>query len=143
MRTNDMMEWYSAEELHTASQSWLVELEFIKNEHLFFEDLATSFTLQLVEVKGFEKNNKMVDALNNSKRKNELLIKEIKMHDKDLKLLVDAINQPKEESNYRKEHKALMAKVGEYLIEYKSLKTQLFAIFKDVFKREKQKRLMA
>ena len=143
MKTHDMMEWYSAEELHNDSQRWLVELEFIKDEHLFFEDLMTSFTLQLVDVKGFEENRSLVDALNNSKRKNDLLIKEINKHDKNLKILVDAINQPKEESNYRKEHKALMEKVDEYLKEYKSLKTHLFRIFKGVFKREKQRKLMA
>jgi len=137
------MEWYSAEELHKASQGWLVDLEFIKDEHLFFEDLITSFTLQIVDIQGFEKNKEIVDILNSSQRENILLIKEIKKHDKDIRLLVDGINQPKEESNYRKEHKALMAKVGEYLKKYKSLKTQLFTILKEVFKREKQKRLMA
>ena len=33
------VEWLSPEEMHKASQSWLSELQFIKDEHLFFEDL--------------------------------------------------------------------------------------------------------
>jgi hypothetical protein len=143
MKTHDIMDWYSADELHKTSQDWLVELEFIKDEHLFFEDIVTSFTLQLIDELGFEKDVEIIDALNMSQKQNNSLIKEIKKHDKNLIIMVDSIDQPKEEREYKKEHRKLMTKVSEYLKEYKSLKTQLFAILTDIFKKEKQKRLMA
>ena len=142
MKTHDIMAWYSAEELHKSSQAWLLELEFIKDEHLFFEDLMTSLTLQLIDSIGFEEDIEIIDALNMSQKQNNSLIKDIKKHDKDLKLMVDGIDQPKEEREYKNAHRKLMTKVDEYLKEYKSLKTQLFTILKKVFKKEKQKRLM-
>jgi len=143
MKTHDIMEWYSADELHEASQNWLTELAFIRDEHLFFEDIFSTFSLQLIEVKGFEEKTEIIDAINESQRLNNNLIKVIKSHDKELKLLVGDIEQRAKEMDYKREHRKLMAKVDEYLKEYKLLKTQLFSIIKEVFKREKQKKLMA
>ena len=143
MKTHDIMEWYSADELHEASQNWLTELAFIRDEHLFFEDIFATFSLQLIEVKGFEEKTEIIDAINESQRLNNNLIKVIKSHDKELKLLVGDIEQRAKEMDYKREHRKLMAKVDEYLKEYKLLKTQLFSIIKEVFKREKQKKLMA
>lgn len=141
MKTHDIMEWYSADELHKASQDWLVELEFIKNEQLFFEDLIKSSALKLIDSVGFEKNSYVIDALKTSQKQNNSLITSIIKHDKNLKIMVDGIDQPEEERLYKKEHRNIMTKINEYLKEYKTLKTQLFTILKEVLKKDKQKRL--
>ena len=143
MKTHDIIEFLSAEEMHKASLGWLRELEFIKDEHLFFEDMITSFTLQLIQNKGFEQNVEIIDVINASQKRNNSLIKIIKKHDKNLRLLVDGIDQIKEETVYKQEHRNLIEVINEHLKEYKSLKTQLFAIIKGVIKKEKQKKLMA
>lgn len=143
MKTHDIMEWYSADELHKSSQDWLIELEFIKNEQLFFEDLLKSNSPKLIDQIGFEKNSYLIDALKTSQKQNNSLITAIKKHDKNLKIMVDGIDQPEEERLYRKEHKNIMTKINEYLKEYKTLKTQLFTILKEVLKKDKQKRLLS
>ena len=141
MKTHDIMEWYSADELHKSSQDWLVEMEFIKNEQLFFEDLIKSSALKLIDSIGFEKNSYLIDALKTSQKQNNSLIMAIKKHDKNLKIMVDGIDQPEEERLYKKEHRNIMTKINEYLKEYKTLKNQLFTILKSVLKKDKQKRL--
>ena len=143
MKTHDIIEFLSAEEMHEASLGWLRELEFIKDEHLFFEDMITYFSLQLIQNKGFEQNVEIIDIINASQKMNNSLIKIIKKHDKNLRLLVDGIDQIKEETIYKQEHRNLIEVINEHLKEYKSLKTQLFAIIKGVIKKEKQKKLMA
>ena len=143
MKTHDIMEWYTPEELHKASMGWLLELEFIKDEHLFFEDLITSFTLQLVGNKGATENQKFIDALKISRKWNNSLIKIIKKHDKNLKLLLDDKDRPDEDEAYKKEHKNIMNELNAFLKDYKALKTQLFSTIKDVLKKDKQKRLTA
>jgi hypothetical protein len=143
MKTHDIIEFLSADEMHKASLGWLRELEFIKDEHLFFEDMITSFSLQLIQNKGFEQNVEIIDVINASQKRNNSLIKIIKKHDKNLRLLVDGIDQIKEETVYKQEHRNLIEVINEHLKEYKSLKTQLFAIIKGVIKKEKQKKLMA
>ena len=141
MKTHDIMEWYSAEELHKASQDWLVELEFIKDEQLFLEDLLTSNSVKLIDTIGFIDDMKIIDALKLSQKRNDSIIKTVKKHDKNLKILLDGIDQLEEEKLYKKEHRNLMNLINEHLKDYKILKTQLFAILKKVFKKEKQKRL--
>ena len=141
MKTHDIMEWYSADELHKASQDWLVELEFIKDEQLFFQDLLTTYTLKLIDTIGYINDMKIIDALKLSQKRNDSIIKTVKKHDKNLKILLDGKDQIEEEKLYKKEHRNLMNLINEYLKDYKILKTQLFNTLKRVIKKDKQKRL--
>jgi len=143
MKTHDILEWYSSEELHKASQNWILELEFIKVEHLFFEDLLKSFALQLVDTIENKDNLNIPDAIKKSKKRNNALLKAIKNHDMNLKLLVEEKHLSKVETFYKNDHKKLMGELNEYLKTYKNLKTQMFTIMKEVLKKDKQKLLMA
>ena len=102
-----------------------------------------TFNLQLIESQGYNSNSEIVEAMGASKKRNNTLLKYIKKHDRNLKLLVDAKVQPEEEVAYKAEHKLLMGELHRHLKEYKYLKTQLFTNVKEVFKKEKQKRLKA
>ncbi|MEM5565499.1 hypothetical protein WNY78_10305 [Psychroserpens sp. AS72] len=131
------VEWLSAEEMHEASKEWLSELRFIKDEHLFFEDLITTFTTQLLEFEAFSDTKEIVDAINRSQKRNNVLIEAVKIHENELQIMVDGIDQLKEEKTYTKEHSDLIIAIADYIKEYKSLKTQLFEIIKSVKKEEK------
>ena len=135
------VEWLSADEMHRNSKEWLSQLEFLKVEHLFFEDLIKSYTLQLIKPEKFAHNKEIIDAINRSQKRNNLLIEAIKVHENELQIMVDGINQDKEEAIYRKEHKALLTKISDFLMYYRSLKTQLFDIVKKIKKEEKRKLL--
>ncbi|WCO02850.1 hypothetical protein [Psychroserpens ponticola] len=136
------VEWLSPKDMHLASQEWLSELKFIKDEHLFFEDLITTFTSQLIESGKFSENKEIIDAVNRSQKRNNLLIEAIKVHENDLQIMVDGIDQLDEEKAYTKEHSGLMIAIADFLKEYKSLKTQLFSIIKKIKKEDKQKHLI-
>ena len=131
------VEWLSPEEMHYGSQEWLSELQFIKDEHLFFEDLIKSYTLQLISPEKFSHNTEVIDAINRSQKQNNLLIKAIITHKNDLKIMVDGIDQIKEEEAYKKAHRGFIIEVSEYLKYYRLLKTQLFEIIKSIKKEEK------
>lgn len=136
------VEWLSAEEMHRASKSWLSELLFIKDEHLFFEDLIKSHTFQLLDKEKFSDNKEVIDAINRSQRRNNELIKSVQKHENKLEIMVDGIDQLKEEEAYKKEHRDLIIGVNDFLKNYKILKTQLFDIIKNIKKLEKQRRLL-
>ncbi|MBQ0786469.1 MAG: hypothetical protein KBT69_03150 [Oceanihabitans sp.] len=136
------LELMNATEMHEASKKWYSELNFIKDEQLFFDDLVTTYTLQLLDKKEFANNKEIVDVLNRSQKRNDELLNIVKTHINDLEVLVDNIKQPKEEVGYKKEHKELVKVISEFFIDYKSLKMQLFEIFKEILKEEKQIRLM-
>lgn len=136
------IEWLSASEMHDDSKEWLSELKFIRDEHLFFEDLITSFTMQLIAKEKFPNSRDLTDALKSSQKQNELLIEAIKTHENDLQIMVDGVDQIKEENAYTKEHKNLVEIINAFLKEYKLLKTRVFKMIKDIKKEEKQKRLI-
>lgn len=136
------IEWLDADELHEASKEWLSELNFIKDEHLFFEDLVTQFTSQLIAFGNFSNNKEIIDAINRSQKQNNTLIEAVKIHENELKIMVDGIDQIEEEKAYTKEHSDLIIAITEFLKEYKSLKTQLFDIIKSIKKEDKNRHLL-
>lgn len=136
------VEWLSPEEMHKGSQEWLSQLRFIKDEHLFFEDLIKSFTLQLIDPEKFSQNTEVIDALNRSQRQNNLFIEAVKVHENELQIMVDGKDQPNQEAAYKKEHRGLIIEISDYKKNYRLLKTQLFDIIKNIKKEEKQRRLL-
>jgi hypothetical protein len=136
------IEWLDTDEMHEASKEWLSELNFIKDEHLFFEDLVTQFTSQLLAFDNFSNNKEIVDAINRSQKRNNTLIEAIKIHENELQLMVDGIDQLEEEKAYTKEHSDLIIATTDFLKEYRTLKTQLFDIIKNIKKEDKNRHLL-
>ncbi|MUU79694.1 hypothetical protein [Winogradskyella endarachnes] len=135
-------EWISAEQMHQDSKEWLSELLFIKDEHLFYEDLIKTFTMQLIEPEHFVDNKEIIDTLNRSQKQNNLLIEAIKVHENDLQILLDGINQTEQEKAYRKSHKGLILELIEFEKFYKILKKQVFDIFSAIKKEDKLNHLL-
>ena len=122
------IEWLNAEQMHEASKEWLSELRFIRDEHLFFEDLITSYTLQLIAPDKFADNKEIIDVFNESQKRNNSIIEAVKIHENELKIMVDGINQIEKEKAYIQEHKDLILIINDFLKEYKLIKKQLFDI---------------
>jgi len=137
------VEWLNAELMHEDSTRWLSELRFIKDEEHFFEDLVKLFTLQLIDSNNFEKSKEIVSQIKALRVKNSELIDKIVIHEHDLKIMVDGIDQLKEEAIYKEKHRDLLIAVKKYFKEYRKLKSQVFKTIKGVMKIEKQKRLLA
>lgn len=142
-RTNiNYVEWLSAEVMHNASRDWLSELNFIKDEQMFFDDLIKSYTLQLIDSKHFGESNKIVNQLSTLQKKTKLIIKAVRNHENKLQIMVDGIDQLEEEENYKEEHRRLIGRVSKFREEYRTHKKELFALIKKIMKEGKQKRLL-
>jgi len=136
------VEWLSADHMHEASKEWLSELMFIKDEHLFFEDLIKTNTLKLIDPENFSHSKEIIDAINKSEKENNLLIEAIKVHENKLEIMTDNIDEPELEKAYKKEHRELIIKISEFEKNYKTLKREFFEIIKNIKKQEKQKLLI-
>lgn len=136
------VEWLSADVMHQVSKQWLSELNFIKDEQLFFDDLIKSYTLQLIDSKHFQESKKIVDRLSQLQKKTDLLIEVVKTHKNGLQIMLDGIDQPKKEDTYKKEHRALVKEENDFTQNYRTLKTDVFNLVKEVLKEGKQKRLL-
>jgi GTP-binding protein EngB required for normal cell division len=136
------MEWLSAEQMHEASKAWLSELEFISDEHHFFEDLVTTFTTPIIQSGKFSDTKEIIDAINRSNKQNNELIEAVKTHKNELHIMVDKIDQIEQEKAYANEHKTLMTIIADFLTAYRSLKLQLFEMIKNIKKEDKFKHLI-
>ena len=131
------IEWISAEDMHLDSKRWLSELHFLKDEHLFFEQLISSLSVELMVLGEFSNDKELIDAISRSCRNTEHLIQLVQLHERELTIMVDGINQLKEEKEYRENHRKLWMEIDDFLAEYRMLKTQLFNIIKTLKKEEK------
>lgn len=132
----------SPEELHIESLNWISELKFIKDEQHFLDELLKSFTLQLIEKQDFSKNKEIITHLSKSRKDGEKLLKKIINHENELLVLVDGIDQIKEEKHYRFLHSTYLLEATNYFNDYKAIKREIFNVVKEIMKHEKQKRLL-
>lgn len=136
------VEWLSAEDMHKTSQDWLSQLHFAKDEHHFFEDIIKSFVFQLIKPEKYSESKELIDEIKRSKKQNDMLIKEVIKHEKGLQIMVDGIDQPKEEDAYKEEHRRLIIVISEFLRDFRILKTRLFKTIKAIRKAEKRMPLL-
>ena len=132
----------NADELHVESLNWISELKFIKDEQYFLDDLLKSYTLQLIKEPKFDESNKVIAKLSSIRKDGEELLKKMINHENELLILVDGIDQIKEEKKYRFLHSKYLLEVTNYFNDYKEVKKEIFAIIKQIMKEEKQRRLL-
>lgn len=137
------VEWKSAEEMHFSSIQWISELNFIKDEHLFFEDMLKEYTLPIIESHLLSKAKDLIDRLTKHQQKTELLLNKITAHRNGLQIMIDGINQLEEENKYKKEHRKLLIEVNQFELEYNDLKKEIFKTVSQALKQQKQKRLLS
>ena len=136
------IEWISPEDMHSETVEWISELEFARDEQLFLNGLVKHYTLQLIGDKNYEKSKKIVGAILDSENELITLLKKIQLHENQLDILVDDVDQPKMEQAYKETHKELMVNMRVYLEQYRGLKKRLFKLISKVIRKEKQNRLL-
>jgi len=136
-------EWLSPEIIHKATLNWFSELNFIQDENLFFDDLIKSYTLQLIEAKHFNEGKVITDELKEIKKETNRILEVVTMHERALQILVDGIDQVREEEAYRKEHLRLIIDVSNFQKKHRETKKRIFKLIKNIIKEGKQKRLLS
>ncbi|MCX2720100.1 hypothetical protein [Lentiprolixibacter aurantiacus] len=136
------IEWISPEEMHKATLSWISELKFVRDEQLFLNGLVKSFTSELIEHNIYDKSKEIVGAILDAENEQNALLKQVEVHENQLEIMIDDVDQPKMEKAYRDSHLELMKLMGSYLEGYRALKRELFNLLSEIIKKEKQNRLL-
>ncbi|MBD1261055.1 hypothetical protein HZY62_10685 [Maribacter polysiphoniae] len=136
------LEWKSPEEMHETSLEWISQLKFVKDEQLFLNDLIKSYTLQITSLGLYEESKELVTAISNSELEAEKLLKKAMVHENQLSIMLDDIDQPKMEKAYTESHRDMIYTIDTYLVSYRKLKGSLFQFISKIMKKEKQKRLL-
>ncbi len=136
------VEWLSGEELHQESLGWASELKFARDEQRFLNDLIKENTLDLVDEKIFDRVKPVVSSLDKSEKKLKPLLKQVQLHENQLRIMVDDVDQLKMEGAYLETHADLGDEIDGYFREYKTAKSEIFKIISKIMKQRRQKRLL-
>lgn len=136
------IEWISPEEMHSTTLTWLSELKFIEDEQLFLNSLVKSYTDALIDHKIYDKSKQLVGEILDAEKEQVALLKRVQVHENQLEIMIDDVDQPKMEKAYRETHMQLIKEMECYLEAYRGLKRQLFTLLSKVIRQEKQKRLL-
>lgn len=135
-------EWFSAEELHEESKKWSSELNFARDEQKFLNQMVKDYTLDIIDSDMFKTIQPVVESLNTSEKELVKLFKKVQLHENQLQIMVDEVNQERMEEAYLDTHSELGREVTDYFEKYRDAKTKIFDIVSKVIKRKKQKRLL-
>jgi len=144
MKTNKgtIVEWYSAERMHEMSKNWLSDLNFIKDEQVFLEELITNYTQKILEDESLTRAQTATTALYRTKRGCEKLINQIVQHENDLRLMVDGKDEIEKETQYKEEHREITGVISSFYHDYKAVKFEIFELIKDIIKIDKMAHLI-
>lgn len=132
------MEWKTPEEMHFSSLQWISELEYIQDEHKFFEDMLKQYTLPIIESHRFDEVKNLTFQLSDSEKQLDALIEKTRKHRNGLQILVDGKDQPEEEKKYRADHRELHKEISAYTKNYRVFKKTIFQIFSSTLKQQKK-----
>ena len=135
-------QWYSAERMHDMSKTWLSELQFIKDEQQFLEDLITDYTHQIINDDALDRAQDAATALQRTIRGNHKLILALTEHENELSLMVDGIDQLEKEQQYKPEHLEFTKTISAFFYDYKAVKMEIFNLVKTLMQRDKQDHLL-
>ena len=133
---------HTTEKMHLESKNLLLELNFIKDEQRFFEELIETYSFQLIVNEKFSGNRKLIENLNIVQNKNEKLIEDLTEHENKLDVLLTKSKKTINEIKYMLWHKNILKDVEEHLSRYKEIKLLIFDMIKGIMKNEKQKHLL-
>ncbi|MCK8520954.1 hypothetical protein M0D21_05220 [Aquimarina sp. D1M17] len=136
------IEWFSPEELHEVCLQWISELEFIKIECTFLDELVKKYTLDLLSEEKFGKSKELVKNLDRIENIHKPLMEKIKAHHNDLMILIDGLDQLEREKRYKENHRILAIEINVYFDNYKEVKRKVFDLIKPLIKQNKQKRFL-
>jgi len=131
----------SIEYLHSKSQQWISEIEFIKIEQDFLKELLAEHIIGLCDSNNFADAKLLLNGINHEKNLGEKLIESIKEHKINLALLIENIYL-KRETSFRDNHESLRTEVKNYIENFKYIKQQVFELVLHIMKKEKQQKLL-
>lgn len=136
-------EWLSADEMHRESKKWSSELKFAKDEQKFLNTMIQDYTLDLIDVKIFDEVKRVVDSLSQAEKNLVEIFKKVQLHENQILIMVDEVDQIKMENAYLETHAELKKEIQDYFVDYRASKTKIFKIISNVMKKKKQKRLLS
>jgi len=129
------------DQLLLQTKKWTSEIDFIKVEQLFLNEILSEHIIGLCKTDNFQNAKLLINGIVHEIKLGRELYKNIKDHNVNLSLLMENIYL-KREDNFRKYHEELKTEVNNYTDNFKYLKEQIFELVLYIMKEEKKKKLL-
>lgn len=136
------IDWKTPDEMHFSSLQWQSELKFFSDEQRFFEDMLKEYTMPIIESNLFTRIQELIKELSTSEKDLKQLLDQVNDHTNRLERLVENVDEPREGRTYRQEHKNILELINDFKKSYKQLKKDIFSAVSEALKHQKQKRLL-
>lgn len=104
--------------------------------------MVKDYTLDIIDSDMFKTIQPVVESLNKFEKDLVQLFKKVQLHENQLQIMVDEVDQERMEEAYLDTHSQLGREVVDYFVKYRESKTNMFDLVSKVIKRKKQKRLL-
>ncbi|MFA5297023.1 MAG: hypothetical protein WC389_02305 [Lutibacter sp.] len=128
--------------LHTKTQQWISEIEFVKIEQNFLKELLAEYIIGLCTVENYTQAKLFLNGITHETKLGNKLMESFKEHKINLALLLENI-QLKNENIFRNNHKLLKIEVSNYIENFKYIKEQVFELVLSIMKQEREKKLLS
>jgi len=135
------VQWCSPQELHKACLNWISNLEFIRDEQVFLNDVIKNYTLDLLTDELYQKTVQLSNQLQQEEKQITMLLDKLQVHRNGLMLMLDGVDQIEQEKKYREDHFQLKMEIASYEFDYRCTKKEIFDLVAFMFKQRKPKQL--
>ncbi|MGB3344186.1 MAG: hypothetical protein WBA61_09755 [Aequorivita sp.] len=136
------IEWRNTAGLHEDAVQSISELNFLKDELKFLRNLMTEYTLNIIVEKAMADAAKINTDLGSYTYRVQQLLKDLKVHAAQLKVLLDEIDEPNELQVYKGKHYKLMLDTLDLHLDVKKTKRKIFSLIVQLIKKEKQIKIL-
>ncbi|MBL4664054.1 MAG: hypothetical protein JKY22_11005 [Flavobacteriaceae bacterium] len=137
----NFVQWSSPEELHEDCLQWISKLKFIKDEQGFLNDLIKNHTLEMLSEDLYKSATHFISQLQKEEKEVEKLLQKVENHCKGLKILLDGIDEIREEKSYKEVHYYRKMEVTLFEQEYQKTKKEIFNLIKNIMRKDSMKLL--
>ena len=104
--------------------------------------MIKDYTMDILDSDMFNTVQPVVTSLDKLESDLVQLFKKVQLHENQLQIMVDDVDQSKMENAYLDTHSELVKEMADYFSKYRESKNKIFTMVSKVIKKKKQKRLL-
>ncbi|QQX76183.1 MULTISPECIES: hypothetical protein [Aequorivita] len=135
------IEWRNTAGLHEDTLQSISELNFLKDELKFLKKIVTEYALNIIVEKTIVDGAKINTDLGRYTYRAQQLLKDLKVHANQLKVLLDDIDVPDELQVYKAKHYKLMLDTLDLHVDVKKTKRKIFSLLGAIIKNNKRRKI--
>jgi hypothetical protein len=136
------IEWQDTDGLHKDITTSILDLDYLKDELRFLENLVSENTIEFIYQKKSLDTKAIINELTGHSKRLSVLTQKFKNHNSNLEKLIESGNDKGELQLFKNEHYALVIEEMDFHADLKKTKSHIFKMLAEIMKKSKQKKIL-